>query len=245
MPNAECRAADSAGEFGLRRSELASAAPVGQRGLPPEAVEPIEAAAREAGVEVYHAEFSGRELRVQVETAAGTSVGTCSDFSRALVPRLDAVDFMHRQYTLEVSSPGIERRLYQPQDYTRAAGKHVRVLVRGGWVEGVLEAAGPGSITLLAGRSQKAEGRSRKSECRTPTCEGEASHEIAYAEIREAHIRVPDSELFASSRNPKSDSDAAKTRSTRNGRIQGSRSGVHPTSCLRGQPAGNSDAERN
>jgi ribosome maturation factor RimP len=166
--------------------------------LPPEVAEPIEAAAREAGVEVYHAEFSGRELRVQVESAAGTSVDTCSSFSRALAPRLDAVNFMHRQYTLEVSSPGIERRLYQPQDFTRAVGKHVKVLVRGGWVEGVLVEAGPNSVMLRVGDAmQKAKGKMQSAEPREAET---APREIAYAEIREAHVRVPDCELFARGR---------------------------------------------
>jgi ribosome maturation factor RimP len=158
--------------------------------------EPIAAAAREVGVEVYHAEFSGRELRVQVETAAGTSVDTCSGFSRALTPRLDAVNFLHRQYTLEVSSPGIERRLYRPQDYAKAVHRHVRVLVRGGWVEGRLEATGPNGITLrMQDTMQKAEGKMQNAE--SPETAG---REIAYSEIREAQIRVPDCELFASGR---------------------------------------------
>lgn len=166
--------------------------------LPPEVAEPIEAAAREAGVDVYHAEFSGRELRIQVETAAGASVETCSNYSRALTPRLDAVNFMHRQYTLEVSTPGIERKLYQPQDYTKAVGKHVKVLIRGGWVEGVLEATGPNGISLRTQDAlQNAEGKMQNAE---PAEAEMAGREIAYAEIREAHIRVPDSELFARSR---------------------------------------------
>ena len=194
MSNAECRTAgdgDRIQESGAHYSAFR---------LPPEVAEPIEAAAREAGVEVYHAEFSGRELRVQVETAAGTSVDTCTDFSRALVFRLDAVDFLHRQYTLEVSSPGIERRLYQPQDFAKAVNKHVKVLVRGGWVEGLLDAAEPDTIRLRISRSQRSEGRRQKAEGRTPACEEETSREIGYAEIREAQIRVPDCELFARSR---------------------------------------------
>lgn len=131
-------------------------------------------------------------LRVQVESAAGASVKTCSDFFRALTARLDDVDFMHRQYTLEVSSPGIERRLYQPQDYTKALNKHVKVLVRGGWVEGLLEAVGPNGITL---RMQNAKGKMQDA---IPPEAKTAGREIAYSEIREAQIRVPDCELFGS-----------------------------------------------
>ncbi len=150
--------------------------------VPPEVLEPIAAAARDTGVEVYHAEVSGRELRVQVETSSGASVRTCSEFSRALTARLDATGFLHRQYTLEVSTPGIERKLYQPQDYVKALHKSVRVLTRDGWVEGRLEATGPNGITI-----------------RTESGPEPAAREYAYAEIREARTRVSDSELFARS----------------------------------------------
>lgn len=230
----ECRAKESTPKFGVGSSKFA---------FPADVAEPIAAAAREAGVEVYHAEMSGRTLRVQVECAAGATVDTCSDYSRALTSRLDAADFMRRQYTLEVSTPGIERRLYQPQDYTRAVNKHVKVLVRGGWVEGVLEAAGPTGITLrVDGKGQDAKGKMQDTE--SPDSRP-AGREIAYAEIREAQIRVPDCELFARSTNPKPDSDATKTRNTRNGQTHSNSTEHHSTSCFRGSPVGNSGAERN
>ena len=151
--------------------------------IPPEAVEPIADAASETGVEVYHAEFGGRTLRIQVETSSGASVRTCSEFSRALTARLDAASFMHRQYTLEVSTPGIERKLYQPQDFTKALHQNIKALVRDGWVEGRLEAAGSSGVMI-----------------RTESGPEPLTREYAYAEIREARIRVSDSELFARSR---------------------------------------------
>jgi ribosome maturation factor RimP len=172
--------------------------------VPPEVLELIAAAARDTGVEVYHAEISGRELRVQVESQSGASVRACTEFSHALTTRLDAADFLRRQYTLEVSTPGIERRLYQPQDYVKAVNQHVRVLARDGWVEGLLEAAGPESVTLRIDGNQKSRGResgigSRESTLDSPLSTPGDSREIAYADIREAQIRVSDSELFARS----------------------------------------------
>ncbi len=201
--DAEGRTSGSAPDFGTRASSF---------GLPPEVAEPVAAAARDAGVEVYHAELSGRELRVQVESPSGASVRACTEFSRALAARLDAADFLHRQYTLEVSTPGIERRLYQPQDYAKALNQHVRVHARNGVVEGLLEAAGPNGITLRTdGKVQDAE---------LPDVEP-AGCVIAYGDIREARIRVSDSELFARSRtDPNTDIDATKTRRTRNGELQ-------------------------
>ena len=157
--------------------------------VPPEVLELIAAAARDTGVEVYHAEISGRELRVQVESQSGASVRACTEFSHALTARLDAADFLRRQYTLEVSTPGIERRLYQPQDYAKVVNQHVKVLVRDGWVEGLIEAAGPTGITIKV--------QTPNAEVRTP--DFGVVRELAFADIREAHIRVSDSELFARS----------------------------------------------
>ena len=148
--------------------------------VPPEVSEPIAAAARDAGVEVYHAELGGRTLRVQVESAAGASVRACSDFARALATKLDAAGFLHGQYELEVSTPGVERSLYQPEDYVKALNRQVRVLARDGLHEGRLAAAGPAGITI-----------------RTEVGPAPATFECAYAEIREARIRMSDSELFA------------------------------------------------
>ena len=148
--------------------------------VPPEVSEPIAAAARDAGVEVYHAEFSGRALRVQVESAAGTSVRTCSDFTRALAVRLDAAGFLHGQYELEVSTPGVERSLYQPDDYVQALNRQIRVRARDGVYVGRLAAAGTTGITIHVEAGP-----------------APATFECAYAEIREARISVSDSELFA------------------------------------------------
>ncbi len=194
--NAERQAVDSAGEFGLRRSAFS---------LPPEVAELIAAAARDTGVEVYHAEINGHELRVQVESPSGASVRNCTEYSHALTARLDATGFLHRQYTLEVSTPGIERRLYQPQDFLKAVNHGVRLHTRDGVVDGRLEAAGQESVTLRTDSNQKSRGResgigSRESTLDSPLSTPDDLREIAFADIREARIRVSDSELFARSR---------------------------------------------
>ena len=210
--------------------------------VPLEVLELIAAAARDTGVEVYHAEISGRELRVQVESQSGASVRACSEFSHALTARLDAADFLHRQYTIEVSTPGIERRLYRPQDYAKAVNQHVRVHARDGVVEGLLEAAGPNGITLrMQDATQNAKGKMQNVE--SPETAG---REIAYGDIREARIKVSDSELFARSpAGPKTGEEATKTRKARNEQALNDDSEFHPASCFRGEPSGESDVERN
>ncbi len=54
----------------------------------------------------------------------------CEEVSRALEAFLDEQDIMHRQYTLEVSSPGVERELRRPVDFERQRGRLVRWVLK-------------------------------------------------------------------------------------------------------------------
>lgn len=55
----------------------------------------------------------------------GVSLDDCAAVSRALEPMLDAREDLSERYVLEVSSPGVERPLTKPRDYTRFAGQEV------------------------------------------------------------------------------------------------------------------------
>jgi ribosome maturation factor RimP len=55
------------------------------------------------------------------------TVEDCTAVSRALEPMLDARDDVAERYMLEVSSPGVERPLVRPRDFTRFAGQEVSV----------------------------------------------------------------------------------------------------------------------
>jgi ribosome maturation factor RimP len=54
----------------------------------------------------------------------------CSDVSLHLGTILDVEDFIHASYTLEVSSPGLERGLYKRADYERFAGSDAKLKTR-------------------------------------------------------------------------------------------------------------------
>lgn len=88
------------------------------------------------GCLLYDLEFSGgphgRVLRVFIERDAGTvSIDDCANVSRGLNLLLDVEDLIHGgRYELEVSSPGIERRLTQDWHFTRAVGQPVRLKTR-------------------------------------------------------------------------------------------------------------------
>ncbi len=93
-----------------------------------------EQTAIDHGVELVHAEVAGPEghpiLRVFIDKPGGVTHHDCSDVSHHLGTVLDVEDFIHSAYTLEVSSPGIERGLYRPADYERFAGHLAKIKSR-------------------------------------------------------------------------------------------------------------------
>lgn len=85
-----------------------------------------EQSAIDHGLELVHCEVAGPEghpiVRVFIDKPGGVTHEDCSEISHHLGTVLDVEDFIHSPYTLEVSSPGIERGLYKPADYERFAG---------------------------------------------------------------------------------------------------------------------------
>ena len=71
-------------------------------------------------------------LQVMAERRDGgpMKVEDCEKISRALSAKLDVEDPIAGSYTLEVSSPGLDRPLIRPRDYTRFAGQVARVETR-------------------------------------------------------------------------------------------------------------------
>ena len=69
----------------------------------------------------------GRILRVFVDKPGGVSVGDCARLSERLSERLDIEDFIPYRYTLEVSSPGLDRPLKRESDYERFQGRLARI----------------------------------------------------------------------------------------------------------------------
>jgi ribosome maturation factor RimP len=79
-------------------------------------------------VEVALTRDAGRDvLRVTVDRPDGLDLDTVSELSLKLSRELDDVDFGTGPYALEVSSPGIERRLKNPAHFVRATGQLTKV----------------------------------------------------------------------------------------------------------------------
>ncbi len=92
-----------------------------------ERVETIaEQAAIDNGLELVHTEIAGPEnkpiVRIFIDKPGGVTHEDCADLSLQVGTVLDVEDFIHAAYTLEVSSPGLERGLFKRGDYERFAG---------------------------------------------------------------------------------------------------------------------------
>jgi ribosome maturation factor RimP len=72
----------------------------------------------------------GRVLRLYLDKEGGPNVDDLSRVSRQLSELLDAEDTIDGTYTLEVSSPGINRPLKKPAHFARFVGKRIRVRTR-------------------------------------------------------------------------------------------------------------------
>lgn len=132
-----------------------------------------ERVAASHGLEIVEIELKGsgkgRFLRVFIDKAAGVTHEDCANVSRELGTILDVEEAVPGgSYTLEVSSPGLDRKLLKPSDWTRFQGSLVKVQtfdpVNGNrFFEGRLKTADGGRVTLdlnetLSKKKQKQQG---------------------------------------------------------------------------------------
>jgi ribosome maturation factor RimP len=93
-----------------------------------------EQAAAHAGIEIVEVELkgSGRShlLRIYIDRPEGVTHTDCELVSREVGAVLDAEDPIPGSYELEVSSPGVERKLGKWKDWQRFTGKKVKVVLK-------------------------------------------------------------------------------------------------------------------
>ena len=75
----------------------------------------------------YRRESRGMVLRLYLDREGGVSLDDLSRVSRQIGDLLDVHDTVPGTYTLEVSSPGVNRRLRRPEHFRRYIGQRVRV----------------------------------------------------------------------------------------------------------------------
>jgi ribosome maturation factor RimP len=106
-----------------------------------------------AGAELYDVEFVQGTLRITVDQAGGVGMDLIGALTRDVSRELDDADPIPGRYTLEVSSPGLERPLRRPQHFAQAVGTTVSVKAKPGVegdrrITGTLVAADHDSITV-------------------------------------------------------------------------------------------------
>lgn len=116
------------------------------------------------GVELVEVEVRGahgsRVVRIVGDAEDGLDLDLIADLSREIGDLLDEDDLVGGRYTLEVSSPGVDRPLRTPTNFRRNVGRDVRVvrnreaIDRGekGELTGTLDAVDDHALTLMVGK---------------------------------------------------------------------------------------------
>ena len=110
----------------------------------------VEPLVSERGLALYDLELSGGVVRVLVETG---DLEVIAALTRAISKALDEADPIDGRYTLEVSSPGLERALRTPAHFAGAKGTKVRIKAIADFdgdrrIEGILTAADDQTVTV-------------------------------------------------------------------------------------------------
>jgi ribosome maturation factor RimP len=86
------------------------------------------------GIELVDVELHGRGpgsvVRIYLDKPGGITLEDCQMVSRQVGTILDVEDVIAARYTLEVSSPGLDRRLIKSDDFQRFAGQQIKLLLR-------------------------------------------------------------------------------------------------------------------
>ena len=159
----------------------------------------VERVAEDQGLEVVDVEFRGggkaRMLRITIDKEGGVTHDDCANVSNEVSTILDVEDAVPgASYTLEVSSPGLDRRISKPGEFERFTGSLVKVSTRdehngNRHFEGRLERFADGKLTLdlnavpRPGKPKKHKG--------PKVAEIERKIEIALADVEKANL-VPE-----------------------------------------------------
>jgi ribosome maturation factor RimP len=124
-----------------------------------------ERVAASTGLEIVEVELrgggKGRMLRIFIDKPSGVTHEDCANLSREMGTILDVEDVIPgASYLLEVSSPGLDRKLIRPADYERFTGSRVKLTTRqpvngSHHFEGRLESFQQGRLTLEMNAARK------------------------------------------------------------------------------------------
>jgi ribosome maturation factor RimP len=90
------------------------------------------------GLDLLDISFSRGILKLTIDKPEGVTLDDCVNVNRRVGILLDAIDVIEGSYRLEVSSPGITRKLSTVKDYEHFYGKKVRIQTAKGEIRGIL-----------------------------------------------------------------------------------------------------------
>lgn len=94
----------------------------------------IQGLVEDAGCELVYVQYLPEKLgalvRIYIDKEGGVDLGDCQRVSRKAGVLLDVEDLVAHRYTLEVSSPGLERPLFSASDFEKYAGNEIRLTTR-------------------------------------------------------------------------------------------------------------------
>ena len=101
-------------------------------GVPETVTELLEPVLATLGVELFDVEWAGSTLRIIIDADEGVTTDQLTKVNRMASPILDQHDPIPGRYTLEVSSPGVERNLTRLDHFNKAIGEQVVVKLNPG-----------------------------------------------------------------------------------------------------------------
>jgi len=91
------------------------------------------------GYDLIEVSFSQGLLRLTIDTPNGVTLEDCVAVTRRVGLTLDALDYIPGRYRLEVSSPGLTRKLVSRKDFEHFSGRKVKLVLKQGSRRGVLQ----------------------------------------------------------------------------------------------------------
>lgn len=122
----------------------------------------LESFAQPMGIEIVEVECNEKAgaLTVYIETESGVDLDTCEKFHNAIFEPIDEVDPSYGEpYTLNVSSPGLDRPFKTGRDFERNLGKEIEMklyapLKGKKFLQGFLEEYDDNSVTVSTGKER-------------------------------------------------------------------------------------------
>ena len=100
------------------------------------------------GFELIDLEFSGGILRLTIDKPGGITLDDCVSVNRRVSLLLDALDPIEGSYRLEVSSPGLNRKLKTLKDFEHFVGRRVKIQTREGSYRGKIKGLAGDNVLL-------------------------------------------------------------------------------------------------